>query len=606
LANHLEDQEQAVTPAADTEGRPTEKPQEANGEKAAAELNAAKTPDSEGKPAEARAEKPPASRARLHSDTKGNGRQTGDGTRRASAERAAAEPRPAPEEKLEKAPVAEAKGGDESSSEAAPSGAPAISAQQNSGVQTVPQSAPAPSFNPASSVQQNAQKQQAAAQQPPPFQRRGRHSIGNTGAQGQRNGTTTLDLVELKDMSIQALNQIAKDLGVPGAAGLRKQELIFKILQTQAEKSGLIFSEGVLECLPDGFGFLRAPEYNYLPGPDDVYVSPSQIRRFDLRTGDTVSGQIRPPKEGERYFALIKVDAINFEPPEESRNKIFFDNLTPLYPDERLKLETSKDNFSGRVMDLLTPLGKGQRGLIVAPPRTGKTMMLQSIANSITTNHPEINLIVLLIDERPEEVTDMQRSVRGEVISSTFDEPASRHVQVAEMVIEKAKRLVEHKRDVVILLDSITRLARAYNTVVPPSGKVLSGGVDSNALQRPKRFFGAARNIEEGGSLTIVATALIDTGSRMDDVIFEEFKGTGNMEIHLDRKLVDKRVFPAIDINRSGTRKEELLMPREELNRVWVLRKVLNPLSPVESMELLIDKLGKTRSNAEFLAAMSA
>ncbi|MGC2660741.1 MAG: transcription termination factor Rho, partial [Bryobacteraceae bacterium] len=396
--------------------------------------------------------------------------------------------------------------------------------------------------------------------------------MGNTGGQNQKNGATTLDLVELKDMSIQLLNQIAKDLGVAGAAGLRKQELIFKILQTQAEKSGLIFSEGVLECLPDGFGFLRAPEYNYLPGPDDVYVSPSQIRRFDLRTGDTVSGQIRPPKEGERYFALIKVDAINFEPPEESRNKIFFDNLTPLYPDERLKLETVKDNYSGRVMDLLTPIGKGQRGLIVAPPRTGKTMLLQSIANSVTTSHPEINLIVLLIDERPEEVTDMQRSVRGEVISSTFDEPASRHVQVAEMVIEKAKRLIEHKRDVVILLDSITRLARAYNTVVPPSGKVLSGGVDSNALQRPKRFFGAARNIEEGGSLTIVATALIDTGSRMDDVIFEEFKGTGNMEIHLDRKLVDKRVFPAIDINRSGTRKEELLMPREELNRVWVLR----------------------------------
>ena len=414
-----------------------------------------------------------------------------------------------------------------------------------------------------------------------------------------------LDLVELKDMSIINLNQIAKDFGVAGAAGLRKQELIFKILQTQAEKSGLIFSEGVLECLPDGFGFLRAPEYNYLPGPDDVYVSPSQIRRFDLRTGDTVSGQIRPPKEGERYFALIKVDAINFEPPEESRNKIFFDNLTPLYPQERFKLETAKDNYSGRVMDLLTPIGKGQRGLIVAPPRTGKTMLLQNIANSITTNHPEVNLIVLLIDERPEEVTDMQRTVRGEVISSTFDEPASRHVQVAEMVIEKAKRLIEHKRDVVILLDSITRLARAYNTVVPPSGKVLSGGVDSNALQRPKRFFGAARNIEEGGSLTIIATALVDTGSRMDDVIFEEFKGTGNMEIHLDRKLVDKRVFPAIDINKSGTRKEELLMPREELNRVWILRKVLNPLSPTESMELLLDRLSKVRSNAEFLNSMS-
>ena len=424
-------------------------------------------------------------------------------------------------------------------------------------------------------------------------------------AQLAKNGTPTLDLVELKDMSIQKLNQVAKDMGITGAAGLRKQELIFKILQTQAEKSGLIFSEGVLECLPDGFGFLRAPEYNYLPGPDDVYVSPSQIRRFDLRTGDTISGQIRPPKEGERYFALIKVDAINFEPPEEARNKIFFDNLTPLYPNERMKLETTRENFSGRVMDLLTPVGKGQRGLIVSPPRTGKTMLLQAIANSVTTNHPEVTLIVLLIDERPEEVTDMQRSVRGEVISSTFDEPATRHVQVAEMVIEKAKRLVEHKRDVVILLDSITRLARAYNTIVPPSGKVLSGGVDSNALQRPKRFFGAARNIEEGGSLTIIATALIDTGSRMDDVIFEEFKGTGNMEIHLERKLVDKRVFPAIDINKSGTRKEELLLPKDELNRVFILRRVLNPLSPVETMELLLDKLGKTRSNGEFLGSMS-
>ncbi len=438
---------------------------------------------------------------------------------------------------------------------------------------------------------------------PSPAGERGRRH--SPGAQNQPKNGATLDLVELKDMSIQKLNQVAKDFGVPGVAGMRKQELIFKILQTQAEKSGLIFSEGVLECLPDGFGFLRAPEYNYLPGPDDVYVSPSQIRRFDLRTGDTISGQIRPPKEGERYFALIKVDAINFEPPEEARNKIFFDNLTPLYPHERLRLETTKENYSGRVMDMLTPIGKGQRGLIVAPPRTGKTMLLQSIANSVTTNHPEVTLIVLLIDERPEEVTDMQRSVRGEVISSTFDEPASRHVQVAEMVIEKAKRLVEHKRDVVILLDSITRLARAYNTVVPPSGKVLSGGVDSNALQRPKRFFGAARNIEEGGSLTIVATALIDTGSRMDDVIFEEFKGTGNMEIHLDRKLVDKRVFPAIDINKSGTRKDELLLPKEELNRVWVLRKVLSPLSPVESIELLLDKLGKTRSNGEFLGSMS-
>ena len=414
-----------------------------------------------------------------------------------------------------------------------------------------------------------------------------------------------LDIAKLKEMNIATLTQVAKDLGVVGATGMRKQELIFKILQAQTEKAGLIFSEGVLECLPDGFGFLRAPDYNYLPGPDDIYVSPSQIRKFDLRTGDTVSGQIRPPKEGERYFALIKVEAINFEPPDEARNKIFFDNLTPLYPEERLSLETARDNISGRVLDLLTPIGKGQRGLIVSPPRTGKTMLLQTIANSITANHPEVTLIVLLIDERPEEVTDMQRTVEGEVISSTFDEPAARHVQVAEMVIEKAKRLVEHKRDVVILLDSITRLARAYNTVVPPSGKVLSGGVDSYALQRPKRFFGSARNIEEGGSLTIIATALIDTGSRMDDVIFEEFKGTGNMEVHLDRKLVDKRVFPAIEINKSGTRKEELLVPKDELNRIWVLRKVLNPLSPVESMELIIDKLSKTKTNSEFLASMS-
>jgi transcription termination factor Rho len=414
-----------------------------------------------------------------------------------------------------------------------------------------------------------------------------------------------LDIAKLKEMNIATLTQVAKDLNVVGATSLRKQELIFKILQAQTEKNGLIFSEGVLECLPDGFGFLRAPDYNYLPGPDDIYVSPSQIRKFDLRTGDTISGQIRPPKDGERYFALIKVEAINFEPPDESRNKIFFDNLTPLYPQERIRLETIKDNVSARVLDLLTPIGKGQRGLIVAPPRTGKTMLLQTIANSVSTNHPEITLIVLLIDERPEEVTDMQRTVKGEVISSTFDEPAARHVQVAEMVIEKAKRLVEHKRDVVILLDSITRLARAYNTVVPPSGKVLSGGVDSNALQRPKRFFGAARNIEEGGSLTIIATALIDTGSRMDDVIFEEFKGTGNLEINLDRKLVDKRVFPAIDLNKSGTRKEELLVPKDELNRIWVLRKVLNPLSPVESMELIIDKLTKTASNSVFLSSMS-
>jgi transcription termination factor Rho len=413
-----------------------------------------------------------------------------------------------------------------------------------------------------------------------------------------------LNINDLKDMSIQKLTQVAKDLNVAGATGMRKQDLIFQILKAQTELSGFMFSEGVLEVLPDGFGFLRAPDYNYLPGPDDIYVSPSQIRKFDLQTGDTVSGQVRPPKDGERYFALIKVEAVNFESPDQARNKLFFENLTPLYPQERLRLETAADNLSGRVMDLMTPIGKGQRGLIVAPPRTGKTMLLQSIAQSITTNHPEVYLIVLLIDERPEEVTDMQRSVRGEVISSTFDEPAQRHVQVAEMVIEKAKRLVEHKKDVVILLDSITRLARAYNTVAPPSGKVLSGGLDSNALQKPKRFFGAARNIEEGGSITIMSTALIDTGSRMDDVIFEEFKGTGNMEIHLDRKLVDKRVFPAIDIIKSGTRKEELLIPKDDLNRIWVLRKVLTPLSPVEAMELLLDKLGKTKTNADFLAAM--
>ena len=419
------------------------------------------------------------------------------------------------------------------------------------------------------------------------------------------DGDTLLDIADLKEMNISKLTQIAKDLEVPGATGMRKQELIFKILQAQTEKSGLIFSEGVLETLPDGFGFLRAPEYNYLPGPDDIYVSPSQIRKFDLRTGDTISGQIRPPKEGERYFALIKVEAINFEPPDVARDKVFFDNLTPLYPNEHLRMETNTENLSGRVADLFTPIGKGQRALIVAPPRTGKTMLLQTIANSISENHPEVTLIVLLIDERPEEVTDMQRSVNGEVISSTFDEPASRHVQVADMVIEKAKRLVEHKRDVVILLDSITRLARAHNAVVPPSGKILSGGVDSNALQRPKRFFGAARNIEEGGSLTIIATALVETGSRMDDVIFEEFKGTGNLEIHLDRKLSDKRVFPAIDLQKSGTRKEELLIPKKDLDRIWVLRRVLNPLSPVEQMELVLERLEKTKSNGEFLASMS-
>ncbi len=414
-----------------------------------------------------------------------------------------------------------------------------------------------------------------------------------------------MTIAELKEKNITELSRIARTLDIQGASGLRKQDLIFKILQAQSEKEGHIFAEGVLEILPDGYGFLRSPDYNYLPGPDDIYVSPSQIRKFDLKTGDTISGNVRPPHEGEKYFALVKIEAINFESPEETRNKILFDNLTPLYPQERIKMETVREATSGRVMDLLTPVGKGQRGLIVAPPRTGKTMLLQSIANSVTSNHPEVVLIVLLIDERPEEVTDMQRSVKGEVISSTFDEPAARHVQVAEMVIEKAKRLVEHKRDVVILLDSITRLARAYNTIVPPSGKVLSGGVDSNALQRPKRFFGAARNIEEGGSLTIIATALVDTGSRMDEVIFEEFKGTGNMEVILDRKLVDKRVFPAIDIQRSGTRKEELLIPKEDLQRIWVLRKVLNPLSPVEAMELLVSRLEKVRNNAEFLMNMN-
>jgi transcription termination factor Rho len=412
-----------------------------------------------------------------------------------------------------------------------------------------------------------------------------------------------LNITDLKDLSIQKLTQIAKDMTVAGATGMRKQELIFQILKAQTEQSGFIFSEGVLEVLPDGFGFLRAPDYNYLPGPDDIYVSPSQIRKFDLQTGDTVSGQIRPPKEGERYFALIKVEAVNFEAPDQAREKLFFENLTPLYPQERLVLETP-ESISARVMDLWTPIGKGQRGLIVAPPRTGKTMLLQAIAQSVAKNHPEVYLMVLLIDERPEEVTDMQRSVDGEVISSTFDEPAQRHVQVAEMVIEKAKRLVEHKKDVLILLDSITRLARAYNTVIPPSGKVLSGGLDSNALQKPKRFFGAARNIEEGGSLTIMATALVDTGSRMDDIIFEEFKGTGNMEIHLDRKLTDKRVFPSIDVQKSGTRKEELLISKEDLNRIWVLRKVLSPLSPVEAMELLLDKMSKTKTNADFLASM--
>jgi transcription termination factor Rho len=414
-----------------------------------------------------------------------------------------------------------------------------------------------------------------------------------------------MNLNELKQKKISELTAMAKHLGLEGVSGMRKQELIFSLLQTEIEKNGSIYGEGVLETLPDGFGFLRAPDYNYLPGPDDIYVSPSQIRRFNLRTGDTIAGQIRPPKDSERYFALLKVEALNFEDPETSREKILFDNLTPLYPDEKITLETDPKESTTRVMDLLTPIGKGQRGLIVSPPRAGKTMILQKIAHSIATNHKDIVLIVLLIDERPEEVTDMQRTVKGEVISSTFDEPATRHIQVAEMVIEKAKRLVECDRDVVILLDSITRLARAYNTVVPPSGKVLSGGVDSNALHRPKRFFGAARNIEEGGSLTIIATALIDTGSRMDEVIFEEFKGTGNMEINLDRKLSDRRVFPAIDINRSGTRKEELLLKKNDLNRIWVLRKVLQPLSPIDAMEFLLDKMTETRSNAEFLDSMN-
>jgi transcription termination factor Rho len=408
-----------------------------------------------------------------------------------------------------------------------------------------------------------------------------------------------LNLKALKEKKISELAQIARDFNVDGASSLRKQDLIFAILQAQAERSGFIYGEGVLEILSDGFGFLRSPDYNYLPGPDDIYVSPSQIRRFNLRTGDVVAGQIRPPKEGERYFALLKVEAINYEEPEKAREKILFDNLTPLYPQEQLKLEHSPEEYTARIIDLLTPIGKGQRGLVVAAPRTGKTMMLQSIAHGIAQNHKEAILIVLLIDERPEEVTDMQRSVRAEVVSSTFDEPATRHVQVAEMVIEKAKRLVEHGRDVVILLDSITRLARAYNAVVPPSGKLLSGGVDANALRGPKKFFGAARNIEDGGSLTILGTALIDTGSRMDEVIFEEFKGTGNMEIHLDRRLMDKRIFPALDINRSGTRKEELLLPREVLNRVWILRKLLSQLNTVEAMEFLIDKMQGTKNNQE-------
>jgi transcription termination factor Rho len=415
-----------------------------------------------------------------------------------------------------------------------------------------------------------------------------------------------MNVSELKSKKINELTQLAKQLKIDGYAGMRKQELIFSLLQAQIEKNGLIYGEGTLEILPDGFGFLRAPSYNYLPGPDDIYVSPSQIRRFNLRTGDTVSGQIRQPKESERYFALLKVEAINYEDSESARDKILFDNLVPLYPDQKINLEVDSENYSSRIMDLLTPIGFGQRGLIVSPPRSGKTMLLQNIANSITRNHKDIILFVLLIDERPEEVTDMERSVRGEVISSTFDEPAERHVQVAEMVIEKAKRLVEHKKNVVILLDSITRLARAYNSVMPPSGKILSGGVDSNALQRPKRFFGAARNIEEGGSLTIISTALIDTGSRMDEVIFEEFKGTGNLEIQLDRRLADKRIYPAIDIKKSGTRKEELLLDESTLNRVWIIRKLLASLNPVDALEFLLDKMHGTKDNKHFLDSMNA
>jgi transcription termination factor Rho len=415
-----------------------------------------------------------------------------------------------------------------------------------------------------------------------------------------------MNIEDIKRLPISELNDLGKKLNVPGAGGMRRQELIFAILQTQAEQNGVISGSGVLEILPDGFGFLRAVDYNYLPSPDDIYISPSQIRRFNLKTGDTISGEVRPPKEGEKYFALLKVDTVNLESPEQARDKILFDNLTPLYPLEKLNLEFDPKNYSTRTLDLFAPIGKGQRALIVSPPRAGKTVLLQDIAHSIAANHPEVVLMVLLIDERPEEVTDMQRSVSGEVIASTFDEPASCHVQVAEMVIEKAKRLVEHKKDVVILLDSITRLARAYNTVVPPSGKVLSGGVDSNALHKPKRFFGAARNIENGGSLTIISTALIDTGSRMDEVIFEEFKGTGNMELHLDRRIADRRIFPAFDLIRSGTRKEELLIPKNNLNRVWILRRLLQEMNPVDAMEFIIGKIKKTENNQEFLDSMNA
>ena len=420
-----------------------------------------------------------------------------------------------------------------------------------------------------------------------------------------RSDQPRLDITKLKDMKMSELSKICREMGVNGVSGAKKQDIIFKLLQSQAEKEGLMFGEGTLEVLSEGFGFLRSANYNYLPCPDDIYISPSQIRRFDLKTGDNVGGHIRPPKEGEKYFALLKVEAVNYENPEKTKDKILFDNLTPLYPQTRIVLETNPKEVSTRIMDLITPLGKGQRALIVAPPYSGKTVLLQKIANSITANHPDVILIVLLIDERPEEVTDMQRNVKGEVIASTFDEPAERHVQIAEIVLEKAKRLVEHKRDVVILLDSITRLARAYNTVVPHSGKILSGGVDSNALHKPKRFFGAARDVEEGGSLTIIATALVDTGSRMDEVIFEEFKGTGNMELQLDRSLFQRRIYPAIDIKRSNTRHEELLIDKDELSRIWLLRKAINDLNSAESMELLIDKISKFKSNKEFLQNMN-
>ena len=428
---------------------------------------------------------------------------------------------------------------------------------------------------------------------------------GEVATRPRARDAKSLDLSEMKRKTITDLVKTAQELDIPGTTGMRKQDLMFKILQAQTEKSGLIFAEGVLEILSEGYGFLRSPDYNYLPSPDDIYVSPSQIKRFDLRTGDTVSGQVRPPKDGERYFALLRVEAVNFEGPEVAKQKTLFDNLTPLFPEEKFILEVKNRDITARIIDLLSPIGKGQRAMIVSPPKAGKTIILQKIASAIIENNPEVVVIVLLIDERPEEVTDMERSVDAEVISSTFDEPAERHVQVAEMVIEKARRLVEHKRDVVVLLDSITRLARAYNTVVPHSGKILSGGVDSNALHRPKRFFGTARNIEEGGSISVIATALVDTGSRMDEVIFEEFKGTGNCEIVLDRKISDKRIFPAIDLNRSGTRREELLIPPGDLRKTWILRKFLSEMNPVEAMEFLIEKMSVTKTNKKFLESMN-